>query len=81
MPAISSFLTWSFIKLISGDTTKQRCCTLDRGELVAKRLPAASGHDAEKIAAALQRVDQFLLPRLKCVVAERGFQESIFHER
>ena len=76
MPASSSFLTWSFIKLISGDTTRQRFSALDRRELVAKRFPASRGHDPQQIAAALQGVDQFFLPGPKRIVAEDGFQQS-----
>ena len=81
MPAISSFLTWSFIKLISGETTRQLVLALDRGELVAKRFPAPRGHDPQQIAAALQGVNQFFLPRMKRVMAKGGFQQSTFHEQ
>ena len=52
----------------------------DRRKLVAKRFPASRRHDPQKIAAALQGVDQFFLPRLKRVVAEDGFQQSDCHQ-
>ena len=46
---------------------------LDRGKLVAKRFPAARGHDPQKVTAALQGVDQLFLSRMKRVVAKRRF--------
>lgn len=77
-PLCTSAFTWSFIRLMSGDTTSVMPGQQQRGQLVAHGFARARGHDAHDVAPLQKRVDELLLPGAKTLVAENRFEQRAF---